>query len=271
MKIRNIVLTAIIALVFSPLTFAGVADTVHNLGTSGIGPGPNGGIRNQFGGTGEICVFCHTPHGADTNAVVPLWNRTLSASSIYSTYDTLGTTTLDGEVANVGTVSIACLSCHDGTQAMDSIINEPGSGTVTSFSSGTWSGDDVNADGTMGNVIQMLGTDLTNDHPIGIQYGGGGVNSGAPLNTTNDPDFKSISHETVAGKDVWFVDVDSDATREKTDIPLYTRPASDFGTGAGNEPSVECGSCHDPHGTNNATFLRVTTTGSGICLACHNK
>lgn len=28
--------------------------------------------RNDYG---EVCVYCHTPHGANTTTAVPLWNR----------------------------------------------------------------------------------------------------------------------------------------------------------------------------------------------------
>ena len=34
---------------------------------------------------------------------------------------------------------------------------------------------------------------------------------------------------------------------------------------------VQCASCHDAHGTANSMFLRVTSTGSALCLACHVK
>ena len=56
--------------------------TPHNLGTTGPGP-------NTFSGTAEICVFCHTPHGGDTTAAVPLWNRTLADPGTYQTYSTV--------------------------------------------------------------------------------------------------------------------------------------------------------------------------------------
>jgi predicted CXXCH cytochrome family protein len=266
------------AFMFTGTAFAAIADTPHNLGTSnnlGAGGGPNGGDPNVFGGTGEICIFCHTPHGGATTAAVPLWNRTLNDPNNYSTYE--DSTTLDAVVASVGSVSIACLSCHDGTQAMDSVINEPGSGVNNAvFSGGTWSGSDIVGanDGRLAaGIIQNLGEDLTNDHPIGIQYGGGGLHSTNTTGTTTDPDFNLASYTTIATRDVWWVDAAGgvDGTREVTDVALYTRPQTDFAGGGGNEPSVECGSCHDPHGTANPTFLRVTTTGSGICLTCHNK
>ena len=55
-----------------PVAAQGIASTKHNLGS---GPGLAG--RNQTSDTAEICVFCHTPHGADTAAPAPLWNKRL--------------------------------------------------------------------------------------------------------------------------------------------------------------------------------------------------
>jgi predicted CXXCH cytochrome family protein len=244
---------------------AQISGTPHNLGSTGTGP-------NTFSGTAEICVFCHTPHGSETSAEVPLWNRTLTAPGSYTTYSSTNSSTLDGGVAPVGSVSIACLSCHDGSQAMDTMINTPGSGT-TAFNVGTpadpldgfWTG----ADRPQG--IANLGTDLVNDHPIGIQYGGGGIT--ATLLTPADPDFVDPKTALVNGAQVWWVDTSAGTadSREKTDMLLYTRTVDDATQGlSGTQPFVECASCHDPH-TANATFLRVANTGSAVCLACHNK
>jgi hypothetical protein len=85
-------------------------------------------LQVATGNTSETCVFCHTPHGSDTNAAVPLWNKELPDPTSYTRYSTLGTSTLDGEEAPVGSVSLACLSCHDGSQAVDTVLNVPGSG-----------------------------------------------------------------------------------------------------------------------------------------------
>ena len=60
-----------------------------------------GKLTYATGGNGEVCVYCHTPHGADTSAVVPLWNRTLPSPASFTTYDSLGTSTLDGKTAPV--------------------------------------------------------------------------------------------------------------------------------------------------------------------------
>jgi predicted CXXCH cytochrome family protein len=247
---------------------AQIKDTKHNLGNLGTGV-------NKFSGTAEICVFCHTPHGADTSAAVPLWNRTLPAPSTFTTYDSLGTSSLDGKTAPVGSVSIACLSCHDGVTSMSAVINAPGSGTTgdAAWTAGTWSGANQTGGVLAAGIITNLGKDLKNDHPIGIQYGGGGLTVTAPTGALKDSDFKMPSNSDINGTKVWWVDTEATAngTRQKSDMLLYTRAATAGYTGQSEaEPFVECASCHDPH-TTNQTFLRVSNANSAVCLACHVK
>lgn len=249
---------------------AQIAGTKHNLGTS-----PGGTGVNKFSGTAEICVFCHTPHGADTSAAVPLWNRTLPTASTFTTYDSLGTSSLDGKVAPVGSVSIACLSCHDGVTSMSAVINAPGSGLGgdATWTAGTWSGANQTNGAIAAGLITNIGKDLKNDHPIGIQYGGGGLSVSAPTGTLKDPDFKMPTSQDINGTKVWWVDTEATVnnTRNKTDMLLYTRAATAGYTGQTEaEPFVECASCHDPH-TTNTTFLRISNAGSAVCLACHVK
>src|SRR3972149_1671969 len=58
----------------------------------------------------EICVYCHTPHGAASTAGTPLWNRVIPAGP-FPLYDS---STRDGQIltGSPGGVSLACLSCH---------------------------------------------------------------------------------------------------------------------------------------------------------------
>jgi len=269
MKLRGFLLAILVSFAFVIVADAGVRDSKHNLGSSNNVTG-----ANSFSGTAEVCVFCHTPHGGDTGAIVPLWNRTLEANpaSTYTTYEMLGTSTLDGQVAAVGSVSIACLSCHDGTQALDSIINEPGSGLdSTSFNAGSWSGDNIDPDGTLrDDAITNIGTDLQNDHPIGIQYGGGGISSSSPLASTNDVNFFTPDFEVGANGPVWWIDIDGNGNKDATDVVMFTRSNAYSGQ-QDPEPFVECATCHDPHSTTNGMFLRSSNVGSGLCLACHDK
>jgi formate-dependent nitrite reductase cytochrome c552 subunit len=60
--------------------------------------------------------------------MAPLWNRALPIDTTYQTY---GSPNFDGAGPTAGKpkgVSLACLSCHDGTVAVDALINGPGSG-----------------------------------------------------------------------------------------------------------------------------------------------
>jgi len=140
-----------------------IRNTKHNLSsTSGntlrATSGPSGDATAL-----EVCVFCHTPHFASTTAQ-PLWNRT-GGSASFTMYNSTFSSTINMTVAtNPQGVSAACLSCHDGATALNSLINEPGSGLDT----GTYT---FTAPGNLSaSTNANIGTDLTNDHPISITY-----------------------------------------------------------------------------------------------------
>jgi len=269
--IYSIVTIAALALSGSA-TWAGVRGSQHDLGTGG-------GAQETTPLTGEVCVFCHTPHGSDTSVSAPLWNKTLP-STVYQRYSSLGTASLDGTEVPVGSVSLACLSCHDGTQAMDVVINAPGSGGWDN--SGTQQ-IDPGAIGAMVNTggapIPMLGSDLRDDHPVSIAYAGGAcegvfTDCDPAAQASGDPDFQATQYASINNSDQWWVDVSTTGTpgtpnvREKTDMVLYTRDFS--GT---NGPAVECASCHDPHEAvkRPVSFLRLSNDNSDVCLSCHIK
>ena len=281
----------------------GITVTKHNLSTTAGNPG----VNKTTGSTDQICVFCHTPHGSDTSAAVPLWNKKLPGST-YQTYNSTAasaTSTINGQILTVGSVSLACLSCHDGSQAMDNMMNAPGAGGYDAAGARpnagagwTWAG--ANQSSGLLNVAttaSFIGTDLRNDHPIGIAYCGGGLTGTASAvagncsdsdfvgavaggaTTTSDGRTGEVKTASINSKQVFWIDLPAhgvaagagDAKRGKQDIALYTR---DF-TSASGTPSVECGSCHDPHvetkGSDGINFMRVTTAGSKICLSCHVK
>ncbi|MCA8960623.1 MAG: hypothetical protein KDC38_08930, partial [Planctomycetes bacterium] len=121
-----------------------VKNTVHNLSTSGPGT-----IRATT--ESRICVFCHTPHNSVPNS--PLWNRAMPTA----TYQIYSSPSLTANVGQPTGSSKLCLSCHDGTIALGSVLSSP---TPISMTGGvtTLIGD--------GN----LGTDLSDDHPISFVY-----------------------------------------------------------------------------------------------------
>jgi predicted CXXCH cytochrome family protein len=263
---------------FTPGT--SIKQTKHNLGRT------NTAGSNFFDGTDEICVFCHTPHGgAGETSAAPLWNRQISGAT-YQTYTQTGSSTLEGTVQPVGSVSLACLSCHDGTQAMNANYNGPGAGAGSGYlasaaggfnpasaptlMNGTWS-----VMGQLNNPAEVayIGTDLRNDHPIGIAFCGGGLSgAGTTVSGTCANDgFNStkVNTKTMNGIQVFWVETGTTPTvRNKEDLRLY--PDNRTGT-ITSAPNVECASCHDPHTAANPTFLRVSNSASGVCLTCHNK
>lgn len=256
----------------SGLASAQINTTPHNLTTTGSGQ-----VNTQTN-TQQICVFCHTPHASNTGVSAPLWNKG-TPSTTYTTYSTANSSTIDGQVLAVGSVSAACLSCHDGSQAMDNLVNAPGTGGLNASGSKrgyAWTGP-ASGTGLVSGIANLSG-DLTNDHPIGIEYCGGGLSgTGTTVSgTCKDLDFKNsgstngVKTKSINSQQVFWVDSGSVAdNRDKGDIILFTRTFS-----AGARPSVECASCHDPHkakGSDDVNFMRVATAGSAICLACHTK
>jgi hypothetical protein len=244
------------------------------------------GSRNDYG---EVCVYCHTPHGANLQyGAAPLWNRTLPSTAGYTLYSK--PTSLNQPITAPGLNSLTCLSCHDGTIAVDSVINMPNSNgyssaqetSVDSDFLDTWSGpgptgthltiysDSGSSCGNchhespvfsnMGDFkVFNIGTDLTNDHPVGVLF---------PTSFDSWVDF----NEPMAtnGKGIKYYDDNSNSKADKNEVRFYD-------TGDGYE--VECASCHDPHGVPSAgagsefipSFLRVSNVGSALCLACHIK
>ena len=128
-----------------------VTSSKHNMST-------RSGLTNYQ----EVCVYCHTPHGGQVQNA-PLWNRNFGTGP-YQMYNSTYSSTIDMTVAaSPQGVSLACLSCHDGTIGLDVIINRPNADTSLAGSGTTMP---TNA----GQFFANLGTDLRNDHPISVTY-----------------------------------------------------------------------------------------------------
>lgn len=267
----------IVALDANAQATSGIASTRHNLGSSNRTASgnttPNTNIRPgdiYTTGVAEICVFCHTPH-ASVASDAPLWNKTITSSG--ASYIMYSSGTMQGTASFAGNtnMSLACLSCHDGTQAMDNMPNMPSSNSSAGWDNsgtqrlpGTWWAGTEDAEAT-GNTINgalnaaaymELGTDLSNDHPVGIPYCGGGLNASG-VGTCSDSDFNAVS----PGPNAYSFVVGTNATM-KSNMRLYN---------TAGVLTVECGSCHDPHNTTNTSFLRISNSESAVCLTCHVK
>ncbi len=96
---------------------------------------------------GEICLACHAPHNNASVEDAPLWNHEVSMA-VYELYTSPTFTAED--ISQPGGVSKLCLSCHDGTVAVDAFSGNSGTHVI--------------------NNRVNLGTDLSNDHPISFTY-----------------------------------------------------------------------------------------------------
>jgi predicted CXXCH cytochrome family protein len=188
-------LTVLLAVAFGTAAIAGITGSKHDFSSQGWSGG-------------RICVPCHVPHNADPGGR-PLWNHEMTVATF-----TMYPTVPGGN--QPATESKLCLSCHDGTVAIDSFGGNAGSTFVT--------GD------------YLLGTDLSEDHPIAVQY------------PVADP-LDDYVDDPTAASNVKLVDVSG-------------------------EDRVECVSCHDPHEGNGGVppeFLREPIAASALCLSCHEK
>ncbi len=169
---------------------------------------------------GTICDPCHTPHNAQTGVPsAPLWDHTITTA----TFDTYTSPTMDLTVNSPEGVSKLCLSCHDGTVAIGSY----GGSTGTDFMTGD----------------ALTGTDLSNDHPISIDWNEGS-NGAHSLMGPFDCSKCHTLHSGPSARELVFFN--------------------------GNAGSIECATCHDVHNDKEIDkLLRVSMVGSELCLICH--
>lgn len=185
----------------------------------------------------EVCIYCHTPHHANQSAG-PLWNRATDTT----TFTVYASSTLDSVPGQPGASSRLCLSCHDGSLAVDALVHTPppdGDDEPSPF--GTH-GRMVNPPvvshvdcsfchrGAFGNfTASFFGSTLRNEHPVGIQY-------------SSAPDLVSPPGNGVFPNGVRLID-----------------------------GKVECASCHNVHDPAVRPFLRTSNAGSALCYTCHIK
>src|SRR3972149_4297304 len=262
-----------------PSVLEDIRNTKHNLSSI-----PPEGIERSVHAvytaqTTEVCIFCHTPHGADAAEAIkaPLWNRTLSTSR-YILYDQVWSTSFEGYERNPKPnaptgYSRLCLSCHDGTIALGLVVNRPGSGDEGEMSMVHPTGQlPAGGQGTMpvGSGVatgdtRVIGTNLQNDHPVSFVY---------------DSSLAMQDEELVdPGPPLY-------AFSAKVGDPTPISPMRRYpGTDLSRFDTVQCTSCHNPHaarfadGSRVPKFLRANyynepadnNRGKIICLYCHDK
>jgi len=235
--------------IMAGMTAPGVYDTPHD-------------VRIIAGEEGlEPCAMCHTPHsGTGDN---PLWNRSQPAQS-YTPYTNITFDMQDTTAwTDPGYPSNLCLVCHNGVYS--SLVNYPGPGSH--------SGEEY--DYEMNPTFwAMLGTDLSNDHPIGFDYVPSKDNE-QDNNGFPEPNTCITGGGTAANR-MW---IPSTSTGRARAYPLYSDA-----TNPTDKIRFQCATCHAVHDTINypgkqliggksvgtqVFFLRNTNYESRLCADCH--
>jgi predicted CXXCH cytochrome family protein len=256
-----------------------------------------GGAASRATTETQPCVFCHTPHNA--NPSPQLWNHAASAAT-YTTYGSSsfqsGTTggtfnTFPGTRAPQPSGSAKlCLSCHDGTIAINATINN---GTIAMTGS------------SFVPATANLGTDLSNDHPVSFARSTGNAQVADPptgdavhlestsryvqcvschdphtertdatvgkfLVKTNQGSAICVTCHQPSGP-AWSWSSSPHATSSKAYTASSTGGAAGLGahTGYATVAANGCESCHRPHAAPQAERLLKAVNQASVCYQCH--
>ncbi len=234
-----------------------VAGTPHNMSVSGPGS-----VRASD--ETRVCVFCHTPHGADGEA--PLWNR-YETTTTFSLYPSGGS--MQSTPSQPNGSSRVCLSCHDGMTAIGLVRSEL-------FEIPMYG---VTPQGVLTSGGSNLGTSLSDDHPVSfipslddleiiIPSQGSGVTMDetgqVQCNSCHDP------HNNTHGNFLVMENAASSLCRAchgqvDWEISIHGNPL---------DPQFQqmadqgCASCHVTHGAQSPRLL--TYFEEALCLGCHD-
>ncbi len=230
MKFKKSILVGTILLGITPLSFGQIANTAHDFTLS----------RAHWNLANEMCNVCHAPHNTDVSqAHNPLWIHTTTQAN-YTLYTGYTFSTKGGVGQQYGTPdgsSKLCLSCHDGTVAINSV-----NGAVLDTIGGKF-GSVMMGTTHLNSTISPT-TGLAGSHPISFVYDQNLVGKDPLLNNP-------LTTITPSGNGVTIAKELLDANGK-----------------------VQCTSCHDPHlnTTTNWKYVRYNNNvGSQLCLVCHNK
>jgi predicted CXXCH cytochrome family protein len=241
------------------LAHGAVATTKHNLSASGTG-------TLKATSETEICLFCHAPHNSAPAG--QLWNRRTSAAS-YTPYTSSTLKSLPGQPNGA---SLLCLSCHDGTIALGEVLNRT---TPIGMAGGPLAGN------------ALLGTNLSDDHPISFTYdvalraARGELADPTTLVKPNPVRLDSTGrlqctachdpHDNTNGKflvtsNSWAASDHRTSTRTWNGIAPNPWPHTSLTTVAANA----CEGCHRPHTAGGGKRLLNYAAEEANCFACHN-
>jgi len=187
------------------------------------------GATNTWVKFNNMCGVCHTIHHANSDRLAPLWVH----DSTVQTFTPYSSPTLNASVGNPGGVSRACLSCHDGSVAINSIDGVVVGSTEVKIH-------------TTSTAAIGAGGDLTTTHPIGFTYDTALVTADGYLNEPSSATVfgsggKTIDQFMLIGGKLECASC-HDIHRQKgnsMNSGVYTKVG-----GAGSRPSELCLTCH---------------------------
>lgn len=211
----------------------------------------------------RLCIFCHAPHHAyrlngsttgtgpvapDDYTYLPLWNH-VTTNEVFQEYYNGPDEPVSGMKRSqaidyfdrIGSVSLLCLSCHDGTVAVNAYGNAPQD--PRSISRG----------GSRMGLQYRIGGDgnLTNHHPIGFSYA------------------------AAAGIDLEILPLAQALYEHDIDTAIGATPSVSVTKVSDVLPGgkMECNSCHAVHNKGNTgeKLLYVSDQNSNLCFTCHDK
>ncbi|MBA3008006.1 MAG: cytochrome c3 family protein [Desulfocapsa sp.] len=196
-------------------------------------------FSNTTWGKGELCVVCHTPHHSNTTVPQsPLWNHQVSINS----FTLYSSPTLNATPTQPTSISRLCLSCHDGTIALDSFGGLTGTTNIRVQ--------------TTRAVPIRIGTALNKHHPVAIIYDQAlASKDGGLYNPDAHPSGLggTISHDMLNGG------------------VLECSSCHDVHVGRGTGNCTDCHNSNYPSYYLNTKSLVKSNEGSALCFTCHKK
>ena len=196
-----------------------------------------------------VCSPCHAAHNTDPAQLVPLWSHATTTA----TFTPYSSPTMQATPGQPTGASLACLSCHDGTVAINQMISGQQGSTAEYI--------DPSA---------QIGPNLHNTHPVSFTYDSALATADGAL---NDPDTYHIGDPVPTAGNTAPVP----SSWSGTSITGWTLNKALLGS----SHTMQCSSCHDVHkdigsAPTSGIMVKISGTdasgrGSTICRNCHLK
>lgn len=140
LTVPTLLAAAAVAITMIPsASWSGVRGSAHDFSTT------------SWSMRGDLCMPCHVSHQAADNPVNALSSMSLKKTTASTSgFQLYSSPTMKAVMHEPSSASKACLSCHDGTVALNSLGGKPGNMTMK--------------------ATAKIGPDLGKDHPISFRY-----------------------------------------------------------------------------------------------------